>query len=93
MINKNMKIAELLELNVGDEKINKIAETLFSFGMHCLGCAMASGETLEEAAMVHGIDIDETKLCFKLKANTHNNFLGEVYDRYRDCKQHPDVRN
>jgi len=29
MINKNMKIAELLELNVGDEKINKIAETLF----------------------------------------------------------------
>lgn len=48
-----------MELNVGDEKINKIAETLFSFGMHCLGCAMASGETLEEAAMVHGIDIDE----------------------------------
>ena len=28
-------------------------------GMHCMGCAMASGETLEEAAMVHGIDIDE----------------------------------
>lgn len=59
MINKNMKIAELLELNIAEEKINKIAETLFSFGMHCLGCAMASGETLEEAAMVHGIDIDE----------------------------------
>ena len=59
MINKNMKIAELLELNVSEEKINKIAETLFSFGMHCLGCAMASGETLVEAAMVHGIDIDE----------------------------------
>ncbi len=38
MINKNMKIAELLELNVSEEKINKIAETLFSFGMHCLGC-------------------------------------------------------
>ena len=59
MINKNMKIAELLELNVSEEKINQIAETLFSFDMHCLGCAMASGETLEEAAMVHGIDIDE----------------------------------
>lgn len=54
-----MKIAELLELDVPEAKINEIAETLFSFGMHCLGCAMASGETLEEAAMVHGIDIDE----------------------------------
>ncbi|MDE6967413.1 MAG: DUF1858 domain-containing protein [Clostridia bacterium] len=59
MINKDMKIAELLELDVPEAKINEIAETLFSFGMHCLGCAMASGETLEEAAMVHGIDIDE----------------------------------
>ena len=27
-------------------------------GMHCLGCPSAQGETLEEAAMVHGMDID-----------------------------------
>ena len=27
-------------------------------GMHCLGCPSAQGETLEEAAMVHGIDSD-----------------------------------
>ena len=30
-----------------------------SIGMHCLGCAMASGETLEEACMVHGVDAEE----------------------------------
>ena len=28
-------------------------------GMHCMGCAMASGETVEEACAVHGIDPDE----------------------------------
>jgi hydrid cluster protein-associated redox disulfide domain len=27
-------------------------------GMHCLGCALASDETVEEACMVHGIDAD-----------------------------------
>ena len=35
------------------------AEFFFEIGMHCLGCAIAHGETLEEAAMVHGIDIEE----------------------------------
>ena len=28
-------------------------------GMHCLGCPSAQGETLEEAAMVHGINADD----------------------------------
>ena len=28
------------------------------FGMHCLGCAIAHGETVEQAAEVHGIDVD-----------------------------------
>jgi hybrid cluster-associated redox disulfide protein len=30
-----------------------------SIGMHCLGCAMASGETVGQACMVHGVDTDE----------------------------------
>jgi len=29
-----------------------------SLGMNCLGCAMASGETLGEACSVHGVDSD-----------------------------------
>ena len=29
-----------------------------SIGMHCMGCAMASGENVEEACMAHGVDVD-----------------------------------
>ncbi len=28
-------------------------------GMHCLGCVMASGETVGEACEVHGVNADE----------------------------------
>lgn len=34
------------------------AEILQSVGMHCLGCAMAHGETIAEAVFVHGEDLD-----------------------------------
>ena len=37
----------------------EIAPVLMSIGMHCLGCPASQGETLEEAAMVHGIDVDD----------------------------------
>ena len=30
-----------------------------AIGMHCMGCAMASGETVEEACAVHGINPDD----------------------------------
>mgnify|MGYP001696503298 CR=1 FL=1 len=36
----------------------KIAYILMQEGMHCIGCPSAQGETLEEAAMVHGLDAD-----------------------------------
>ena len=36
-----------------------VAPILMYSGLHCLGCAMASGETIEEACMVHGMDCDE----------------------------------
>ena len=32
------------------------APIFLSIGMHCLGCPGAQAETLEEAAMVHGLD-------------------------------------
>ena len=53
MINKNMTIQSIIEVN------EDIVPILMASGMHCIGCAMASGETLEEACMVHGIDVDE----------------------------------
>ncbi|HJJ89256.1 MAG TPA: DUF1858 domain-containing protein [Methanocorpusculum sp.] len=35
------------------------AEILQNLGMGCLGCAIANNETIREAAMVHGIPIEE----------------------------------
>ena len=60
MIEKDITIGKLLEEN--PEK----AEILIEAGMHCLGCPASQGETLEEACMVHGIDVDE--LIKKLNA-------------------------
>ena len=40
-------------------KVAPLAVPLFqSVGMHCLGCAMASGETLGQACDAHGVDAD-----------------------------------
>ena len=35
------------------------APFFLNMGMHCLGCPSARGETLEEACMVHGVDVNE----------------------------------
>lgn len=51
-ITKNMTIGELMFSNP------EVAPILMEIGMHCLGCPSAQMETLEEAAMVHGIDSD-----------------------------------
>lgn len=52
-ITKDMTIGEALRTNPD------IAPVLLEIGMHCLGCPSAQGETLEEAAMVHGIATDD----------------------------------
>ena len=52
-ITKDMTIGEALNANP------EIAPVLMGIGIHCLGCPSAQGETLEEAAMVHGIDVEE----------------------------------
>ena len=35
------------------------APIFLSIGMHCLGCPSSRGETVEEACMVHGVDVDK----------------------------------
>ena len=52
-ITKDTTIGEALRANPD------IAPILMEIGMHCLGCPSAQGETLEEAAMVHGIAVDD----------------------------------
>ena len=34
------------------------APIFMSIGMHCLGCPASRGETVEEACMVHGVEVD-----------------------------------
>jgi len=51
-ITRDMTIGEMLRLNPN------VAPILMEAGMHCLGCPSAQSETLEEAAVVHGMDIE-----------------------------------
>jgi hybrid cluster-associated redox disulfide protein len=53
MITKDMTIGEVIKVDP-----NK-AEVLMSFGMGCVGCPSAQAETIEEAAMVHGLNLDQ----------------------------------
>ncbi len=52
-INKNTMIGELLVIDPD------IAPILLGIGMHCLGCPSSQMETIEQAAMVHGINPDD----------------------------------
>ena len=41
-------------------KINpNTAQFFLEIGMHCLGCPSASGESIEQACEIHGVDADE----------------------------------
>ena len=61
-VTKDMTIGELLNIDIA------IAPILMQAGMHCIGCPSSQGESLEEAAMVHGIAIDD--LMAKINAVT-----------------------
>lgn len=52
-VTKDMTIGEILRTTPD------AAGVLINAGMHCIDCPSAQGETLEEAAMVHGLDADE----------------------------------
>ncbi len=52
-ITENTLIFEALEINPN------AAEILMAHGMHCLGCALAHGETVGEAVGAHGVDLEK----------------------------------
>ncbi|HOT93685.1 MAG TPA: DUF1858 domain-containing protein [Methanoregulaceae archaeon] len=43
-------------------------EVLFKYGMGCVGCAIAKGETIREAAMAHGVPVDEMLAALGIEA-------------------------
>ena len=63
-VTKSTMIGELLQID------ENIAPILLNIGMHCLGCPSSQMESLEEAAMVHGMDAD-------VLVQQINDFLGE----------------
>lgn len=63
-VSKDMLIGQLLQIDAN------IAPILMRAGMHCLGCPSSQMESLEEAALVHGLDVD-------VLVNQINDFLGE----------------
>ena len=53
MITKEMTIGEIIRIK------EDAAEILMSFGMGCIGCPSAQSESLEDAAGVHGLNVEE----------------------------------
>lgn len=51
-ITKEMLIGDLIR------KKPEAIEVLMSFGMGCVGCPSSQMESVEEAAMVHGLDLN-----------------------------------
>ena len=64
-VTKDTMIGELLQIDAN------VAPLLLNIGMHCLGCPSSQMETIEQAAMVHGID--PTALVEEI-----NNFLASA---------------
>ena len=62
------------EMRVGDVLAiaPQTAEIFMGFGMSCFACPVGEDETIEEAAMVHGIDLDELLKMLNEKVNEEN---------------------
>ena len=52
-ITKDTIIGDILDI------APETAPIFLSIGMHCLGCPSSRGETVEQACMVHGVDVNE----------------------------------
>ncbi len=52
-VTKDTIIGDILDMD------RTTAPFFLEMGMHCLGCPSSRGETLEEACMVHGVDVNE----------------------------------
>ncbi|MBQ4225971.1 MAG: DUF1858 domain-containing protein [Oscillospiraceae bacterium] len=53
IVTKDTVIGEILDAD------SETASYFLSMGMLCLGCPASRGESLEEACMVHGADVNE----------------------------------
>ncbi|MDO4459800.1 MAG: DUF1858 domain-containing protein [Clostridia bacterium] len=52
-VTKETVMGDMLQIDPG------VAFILMQAGMHCVGCPSSIGESLEEACMVHGLNVDD----------------------------------
>ena len=64
MITEDSIIGDILDMD------RNTAPYFLEIGMHCLGCPASRGESLEQACLVHGTNVDE--LVAKLNAHFGN---------------------
>ena len=62
-ITKDTIIGDILDI------APQVAPVFMAIGMHCLGCPSSRGETVEEACMVHGIDVEKLLALVNEEAN------------------------
>ena len=62
-ITKDTIIGDILDI------APQTAPIFMAIGMHCLGCPSSRAETVEEACMVHGIDVDKLLALVNQEAN------------------------
>ena len=56
-----LKIMDINRETIISEILTNFPEAMPKFqelGMHCLGCPSARGESIEQACMVHGVDVN-----------------------------------
>ena len=62
-VTKDTLIGDILDMD------RDTAPYFLEMGMHCLGCPSARGESLEEACMVHGVEVDKLLALVNEEAN------------------------
>ena len=58
-ITKNTLINHLLE------KHPETTEILMAYGLHCVGCQFSEFDTIEDGAMIHGMNDEEIQMMIK----------------------------
>ena len=64
------------------------APLFMGIGMHCLGCPASRGETVEQACMVHGVDVDDLlqQVNAMIAAENGERRAGWIYSKKQETK-------
>jgi len=76
-ISKQTTLGEILKT------YSNAQDVLKGFGMHCFSCPMSQMETVEEAGLVHGLNVDE--MIEKMNADLVENKKEEKKCAKRCC--------